>query len=156
MSTPPLYFLEQLWANSAGRVPLVALPDVGATQPVSFDENDRLLRVSAEHNSLEFKSLKQVTDNAVDLMGRQKQGFKLMARKPFKLDNRRAMKIRAEYDDSKGRMVEEEVIVLRARMIYEVGLTTTPHDYTADEQRFGQIVGGFRFWRIHYCAGLQH
>jgi hypothetical protein len=129
---------------------LISLPDTSTTKPASTD-NERLVWVNAEYNSLEWKSLNEAADYAVDLMAKGKSGFKVADRKPAQLNGHAAAKVKAEYDTPNGRVVEEEIITLRSGIIYEIGLRTIAANYESDKRKFIQIVNGFRFWRIHHC-----
>lgn len=129
---------------------LVGLPDPATVQPVSV-EDPRFIYVTAEYRSSESRSLGGVVDYLIDLSGRRKNGFKVVARTPIKFGGLRATQLKVEYDTPQGRTIEEQIVVLRAGIIYEIGLRTTMASYTADEKTFEQIKAGFRFWRIHYC-----
>lgn len=135
---------------------LVGLPDRSTTRLVSF-EDARFLWVYAEYDALDLKSLKAASDNAVDLMETDKSGFKLISRKPLKLDSLPGTEITAEYDEYDsanrlvGKVIEKEIIAVRAGIIYEIGLRTTANDYSADEASFNRLRADFRSWKIHYC-----
>lgn len=104
-----------------------------------------------------MKSLRAVSDNAIDLMETDKSGFKVIERQPVKLGGIRATRIRGEYDDYNsahqqiGKVIEEEIVALRAGIIYEIGLRTTAAHYPADKTRLKKLLADFRFWKIHYC-----
>jgi len=129
---------------------LVGLPDAGTTKTVTIKDG-RFIWVTAEYNSLEFKSLREAAEYAIDLMGKKKSGFKVTIREPVKLNGVTAIRVRAEYDSPNGRVVEAELITLRSGIIYEIGLRTDTVHYQTDQSQFAKIVAGFRFWKIHYC-----
>jgi hypothetical protein len=130
---------------------LVALPDVGRKRDASI-EDERFIWVNAEYNSLEFKSLAEAADRLAKSMGKDKKGFRQVAREPVRLDGKPAMRIQVEYLSPRGKVMEEEVLTLRAGILYEIGLRTTDQYYYAtDPESYRQVFAGFRFWRIHYC-----
>jgi hypothetical protein len=129
---------------------LVALPDVGRTHDVSTSA-ERFIWVNAEYNSFDLTSLTSAGNWASQLMAEEKTGFKETARQRVRLNNRPAIRIEGEYDGPQGRVVEEQIIALRAGILYEVGLTTRANNYIADKKDFEKILLGFHFWRIHYC-----
>lgn len=129
---------------------LVGLPDPATTQPVSA-EDQRFIYVTAEYNSSEAQTLGDVVDYLIDLTGRGKHRFKVIERQPLKFHDLRAIQSRVEYAAPPDTVVEEEIAVLRAGIIYEIGLRTTKASYGVDKGPFERIKAGFRFWRIHYC-----
>lgn len=129
---------------------LIGLPAVGTTQPVTSDD-ERFVFVLAEYNSTEAHSLGAVVDYHLDVTSRHKQGFRVIERRPARLNRRAAIQYKVEYDSPKGRVVEEEVIALRSGIVYEIGIRTTEANYASDKTQFKKILAGFRFWTIHYC-----
>jgi hypothetical protein len=127
-----------------------SLPDAERTETAS-NQDQQFVWVDAEYNVLEAKSLAEAADQASRLMRQDKTGFKQIARESVWLNNRAAIRLRAEYDSPKGRVIREETITLRGGILYEIGLVTTPKDYASDYARYRQVLDGFRFWRIHYC-----
>ncbi len=129
---------------------LIALPDAGRIRDASLDD-EQLIWVDAEYNVTEAHALRNVADYYLDLAGRDKHSLKVIVRRDSRLNGRPAVQFKLEYDGSKGKVVEEEIVALRAGIVYEVGLRTTPGNYAADYERFNRVISGFRFWRIHYC-----
>jgi hypothetical protein len=69
----------------------------------------------------------------------------------MKLNGLAAKRIRYDYEGSNGTVIEEEVIALRAGILYEIGLKTTTDKYESDHEQFLKMLDNFRWWRIHYC-----
>jgi hypothetical protein len=129
---------------------LIALPDTGITDFVSTDDK-RFIWVNAEYNAYDMTSLKEVTDWQVKISGDGKTNFKVLSRGDTKLNGLPAKRVGYEYDGSNGRVIEEQVIAIRAGIFYEIGLRTVADDYKSDEVQFLKILDNFRWWRIHYC-----
>jgi hypothetical protein len=130
---------------------VVRLPEVGSTQETAAD-GERVIWVNAEYNAWEIESLSEAGAFAVKVMAADAKGFKEIARDRVQLDNRPAIRIKAEYDEPQGRVIAEQVIAFRAGILYEIGLVTKVGDYAADGQQYAKILAGFRYWRIHYCS----
>jgi hypothetical protein len=126
---------------------LTALPGVARTQYTS-SKYERFIWVNAEYNSLEFNSLAEAADRLAKYMGEDKKGFRQVAKEPVRLNGTPAVRIQAEYVGPKGKVIEEEVLTLRAGILYEIGLKTTDQNYVTDHERYRRILAGFRFWRI--------
>lgn len=129
---------------------LVGLPDTGRTADVSLDDK-RFICVNAEYNSFGLSSLKEAADWRTKSSGEGKTGFKVLRRADMKLNGLAAGLIRYQYEGSSGTVFEEEVIALRAGILYEIGLRTNADDYKQDEDQFLKLIGNFRCWRIHNC-----
>src|SRR6266481_6956095 len=132
---------------------LIGLPDAGRTDVVSIDDK-RFIWVNAEYNSFDLSSLKEAADWRTQNSGEGKKEFKVLHREDTKLNGLAAKLIRYQYDQyegSSGTVIEEEVIALRAGILYEIGLRTNASDYKQDDDKFIRVLGNFRWWRIHYC-----
>lgn len=92
-----------------------------------------------------------MADYYLDLAGSDKRGLKVIERRDTKLDGRPAVQFKLEYDGSKGKVVEEEIVALSAGIVYETGQKTTPGYYVVDKQEFDMLVAGFHIWKIQYC-----
>jgi hypothetical protein len=124
---------------------MINLPDVGVRTEVTFDNSDRFIWVNAEYNVTEESTLAGVSDYQIDLTSGRKENFKLVERRQAKLQTVPATRFKAEYDSPKGRVIEEEIVVLRSGVVYELGLRTLAPDYEADRERLEQTLRGFRF-----------
>lgn len=131
------------------------LPDPGTTAIVTLDEK-QLISVTARPNELQFKSLEEFADRALQFLGREKSGFEVQAREASRLDGERAVRLRVEYDSPGGRVVEERLLAMRMGVLYEIGLRTTAEHYDSDSQNFAKVAAGFRFWRIYRCYGTNN
>jgi hypothetical protein len=129
---------------------LIGLPDTGRTDVVSTDDK-RFIWVNAEYNSFDLSSLKEAADWRTQSSGEGKKEFKVLHREDTKLNGLAAKLIRYQYEGSSGTVIEEEVIALRAGILYEIGLRTNASDYKQDDDQFLRVIGNFRWWRIHYC-----
>lgn len=129
---------------------LIGLPDTGSTSVVSIDDK-RFIWVNAEYNSFDLSSLKEAADWRTNSSSKGKKEFKVLRREDAKLNGLAAKLIRYQYQGSSGTVIEEEVIALRAGILYEIGLRTTAGDYKQDDDQFLKVIGNFRWWRIHYC-----
>lgn len=134
---------------------LFGLPDTSTTEVVALD-NERLISVITSSNELEFKSLKDFADHVLDSLGKEKSGFEIKARQSFRLDGEPAVRLRVEYNDHDGRVVEEKLLSLRLGVLYELGLRTTTEHYDMDDQNFAKVVAGFRFWKNYRCYGTNN
>ena len=129
---------------------LIGLPDTGITDVVSIDDR-RFVWVNAEYNFFELSSLSEAADWRIKNSGEGKKEFKVLHREDTKLNGLAAKLVRYQYEGSSGSVIEEEVIALRAGILYEIGLRTNVGDYKQDDDQFLKVVGNFRWWRIHYC-----
>jgi hypothetical protein len=129
---------------------LIGLPDTGKTDHVSVNDM-RFIWANAENNSFDLSSLKEAADWRTKSSGEGKKGFKVLRRGDTKLNGLAAKLIDYQYEGSSGTVIEEEVIALRAGILYEIGLRTNADDYKQDEDQFLKLIGNFRWWRIHYC-----
>ena len=129
---------------------LVGLPDTGKADAVSIDDK-RLIWVNAEYNSFDLSSLKEAAAWRTKSSGVGKTGFRVLRREDTKLNGMAAKLIRYQYQGPSGMVIEEEVIALRAGILYEIGLRTSAGDYKQDDDQFVRVIGNFRWWRIHYC-----
>lgn len=130
---------------------LIGLPDTGTTDVVSIDEK-RFVWVNAEYNAYDLaNSLEEVTGWQLKISGDGKTNFKVTSREDAKLNGRPAKRVRYEYDSSKSKVIEEQIISIRAGIFYEIGLRTSADDFKSDEEHFLKMVDNFRWWRIHYC-----
>jgi|SRR5215472_3472945 len=129
---------------------LIGLPDTSTTKVVSVD-NKRLIWVNAEYNSFDLSSLKDAADWRTRLSGEDKKEFKVLRREDTKLNGLAAKGILYQYESPSGTMIEEEIIALRAGILYEIGLRTNAADHKQDNDQFFRVVGNFRWWKIHYC-----
>jgi hypothetical protein len=127
---------------------VINLPDVTVKTEVTFDNSDRLVWVNAEYNVTEESTLAGVSDYQIDLTSRNKEGFKLVEQSPAMLRGVPATRFKVEYETPKGRVIEEEVVVLKSGVVYELGLKTLAVDYLADRNRLEQTLAGFRFIRV--------
>ena len=129
---------------------LVGLPDPTTVQPVSV-EDSRFVSIRAEYNSTDSQSLNGIVDHLLDLTGRNKKGFKVIERQAVRFNNLQAIQFMVEYDSLNDVAIENETVVVRAGIIYEIGMRTTKPSYLVDEGQLQRIRAGFRFWKIHYC-----
>ncbi len=129
---------------------LIGLPNTGITDLVSTDDK-RFIWVNAEYNAYDLTSLNEVTDWQVKISGDGKTNFKVLSRGNTKLSGLPARRVRYEYDSSNGRVIEEQVITIRAGIFYEIGLRTLADNYNSDDEQFLKVLDNFRWWRIHYC-----
>ncbi len=129
---------------------LIGLPDTSTTDFVSIDDK-RFIWVNAEYNAYDLTSLKEVADWQVKISGEGKANFKLVSRSDTKLNGMPAKQVRYEYDSPYGKVIEEQVIAIRAGIFYEIGLRTLADDYKSDDEQFLKMLDNFRWWRIHYC-----
>jgi hypothetical protein len=134
---------------------LFGLPDTSTTDVVTFDDG-RFISVMASSNELEFRSLKESADHVLEYLGKGKSGFEIKARESSRLDGEPAARLRVEYDDPDGRVVEEKLLSLRLGVLYEIGLRTATEHYDIDDQNFDKVVAGFRFWRRYVCWGTNN
>jgi len=134
---------------------LFGLPETRTTNLVTFDD-ERFISVMARSNELEFKSLKEFADHVLEYLGKGKSGFEIRARESSRLDGEPATRLRVEYDDPGGRVVEERLLSLRLGVLYEIGLRTATKHYDIDDQKFDKLVFGFRFWRRYVCLGTNN
>src|SRR5690349_7971633 len=88
---------------------LFGLPDTSTTDVVTIDD-ERFISVMAGSNEFAFKSPKELVDHVLDHLRKGKTGFEVKARQPSGLDGEPATKLRVEYDDPDGRVVDEELL----------------------------------------------
>ena len=131
------------------------LPDTATTAVVRFDD-ERFVSATARPNELQFKSLEEFADQALHFLGKEKSGFEVTARESSVLDGEPAVRLRVEYDDPGGSVVEEKLLAMRLGVLYEIGLRTTAEHYDSDSQNFAKVAAGFRFWRIYRCYGTNN
>jgi len=117
---------------------------------VSTDDK-RFIWVNAEYNSFDLSSLKEAADWRTKSSGEGKKEFKVLHQEDMKLNGLAAKRIRYDYEGSNATVIEEEVIALRAGILYEIGLRTTADKYESDHEQFIKMLDNFRWWRIHYC-----
>lgn len=134
---------------------LFGLPDTSTTDVVTFDD-ERFITVMARANEFEFKSLKDFADHVLNDLGKGKSGFEIKTQESSRLDEEPAARLRVEYDDPHGRVVEEKLLSLRLGVLYEIGLRTATKHYDIDVQNFDKVVAGFRFWRRYVCLGTNN
>ena len=134
---------------------LFGLPDTSTTDAVTADD-ERFISVMASSNEFAFKSPKEFVDHVLDNLRKGRIGFEVKARQSSSLAGEPATKLRVEYDDRDGRVVEEELLSLRSGVLYEIGLRTTAEDYGTDDQNFAKVVDGFRFWSNYRCYGTNN
>ena len=134
---------------------LFGLPDTSTTDVVTIDD-ERFVSVMATSNEFAFKSLKEFADHVLEYLGKGKSGFEIRARESSRLDGDPATRLRVEYDDPGGRVVEEMLLSLRLGVLYEIGLRTATKHYDIDDQNFDKVVAGFRFWRRYVCLGTNN
>jgi len=131
------------------------LPDTSTTDVVTFDD-ERFISLVGSSNEFDFKSLKAFADHVLNYLGRGKSGFEIRAWQACRLDGEPATRLRVEYDDPDGRVVEEELLSLRSGVLYDIRLRTTAEHYDIDAQSFATVVDGFRFWRNFRCYGTNN
>jgi hypothetical protein len=131
------------------------LPETGTADGVTIDAK-RFISVMAGSNEFAYKSSKGFVDHVLDHLRQEKTGFEVKSRQSSSLDGEPATKLRVEYDDPEGRVVEEELLSLRSGVLYEIGLRTTPEHYDTDDQNFAKVVDGFRFWSNYRCYGANN
>jgi hypothetical protein len=102
---------------------LIGLPDTRITDVVSTDDK-RFIWVNAEYNSFDLSSLKEAADWQMKISGEGKKDFRILQREDAKLNGLAAKRIRYQYEDSNGKVIEEQVIALRSGILYEIGLKT--------------------------------
>jgi hypothetical protein len=84
----------------------IGLPETSTTDVVTID-NERFISVMASSNEFAFKSPKEFVNHVLDHLREGKTGFEVKARQSSSLDGEPATKLRVEYDDPDGRVVEE-------------------------------------------------
>jgi hypothetical protein len=77
-------------------------------------------------------------------MDKERPGAAVVERKLARLAGRTAIRFRIEIPSPKGRVVEEQVLILRCGIIYTIGLQTLRRDVAADEGEFRRIQDGFK------------
>ena len=134
---------------------LFGLPDTSTTDVVTIDD-ERFVSVMASPNESDFKSLKEFADHVLDHLRKGKTGFEIKAQQSSQLDGEPAARVRVEYGDPHGRVVEEELLSLRLGVLYEIGLRTTTQHYDTDGKNFMKVVDGFKFWKNYRCYGTNN
>jgi len=122
---------------------LVALPDVGKTSPETSDD-PRYVWVNAEYDMSESEGLIGAVDYFLIIGSSGNPAWRVVNRSPTTLAGIAATRLRLEYDNPSGRVLEEVVVALRSRIVYEIGLRTRPSDYDRDHSWFERIERGFR------------
>lgn len=110
------------------------------------------MRVLAEYNSLDLKSLKDAADYNISRAKEVHGGFQVLSRQSGLLNGIAAVRVRFTYEDNGRKVIDESIVAMRAGIVYELGLQTTPANYAEDKPIFDKLTAGFRFWKIHYCS----
>jgi hypothetical protein len=122
---------------------LISLPDPTKTSYVS-NQGDHFAWVDASYNVTDYHTLASVADYEVHVMDQERGRSRIVGRSSTRLAGLRALRFKVEYQSSKGKITEEQIIALRSDIVYTVGLRTLRQFRLSDEQVFQQIADGFR------------
>jgi hypothetical protein len=122
---------------------LISLPDLAKTSYVS-NQGDRFAWVDASYNVTNYHTLASVADYEVHVMDQERGRSRIIGRASTRLAGLRALRFKVEYQSSRGKVTEEQIIALRSDIVYTVGLRTLQQFHLPDEQIFQQIADGFR------------